>query len=159
DPSPLTPAALTPDPYPLTPVVKVLDMGLARDAHHGADEDSSTLARECAVLGTADYIAPQQALSSLTANIQADLYTLGCTAHFLLTGKVPFPGGSFSEKLLKHQMSQPVPVEERRPDVPSKVAAIVYKLMAKKPEERYQTPAELAAALQALAAPSATPAV
>jgi serine/threonine protein kinase len=131
--------------------VKMLDMGLARLDHPGAEDDkSSTMTQEGAVMGTPDYIAPEQALASHTVDIRGDLYSLGCTFYFLLTGKVPFPGGTFTEKLLKHQLEQPVPVEQVRADVPPVVAAIVRQMMAKKPEERHQTPAELAAALAAL---------
>jgi serine/threonine protein kinase len=131
-------------------VVKVLDMGLARLDHTRPDDRSSTVTQEGAVMGTPDYIAPEQALESHTVDIRADLYSLGCTLYFLLTGRVPFPGGSLTEKLLKHQMHQPRPVEELRPEVPPTVAAVVRKLMAKAPADRYQTPAELAATLAGL---------
>jgi formylglycine-generating enzyme required for sulfatase activity/tRNA A-37 threonylcarbamoyl transferase component Bud32 len=127
--------------------VKVLDLGLAR--RHQADEGeaSTTLTREGAVMGTLDYIAPEQALDAHSADIRADLYSLGCTLYFLLTGRVPFPGGSATEKLLKHQLEEPEPVERLRPGLPPAVAAVVRNLMAKRPEDRYRTPAELAAAL------------
>jgi formylglycine-generating enzyme required for sulfatase activity/WD40 repeat protein/serine/threonine protein kinase len=147
--------------------VKLLDMGLARFERE-ADERSSTLTQEGTIMGTPDYIAPEQARDSHSADIRADLYSLGCTLYFLLTGKVPFPGGSVTEKLLKHQLDMPTPVQQFRPDVPDEVAALLQKLLAKKPEERFQTPAELAAALQSLsnrsgnretfAAPPGTPA-
>jgi formylglycine-generating enzyme required for sulfatase activity/tRNA A-37 threonylcarbamoyl transferase component Bud32 len=129
-------------------VVKLLDLGLAR-LHHadGEDDSSGMLTREGAVMGTPDYIAPEQAMNSHTIDIRADLYSLGCTFYYLLTGRPPFPGGSMGEKLVKHQLTEPDPVEQLRPDVPPQVAAIVRKLLAKKPEDRYQTPAELAAAL------------
>jgi serine/threonine-protein kinase len=129
--------------------IKVLDMGLAR-LERTASDHSATLTQEGAVMGTPDYIAPEQARDSHRADIRADLYSLGCTLYFLLTGKPPFPGGSVSEKLLKHQLKEPRPVEELRPEVPSAVAQLVRKLMAKRPEQRYQTPAELAAALEDL---------
>lgn len=128
--------------------VKVLDMGLARLDQSTADDDkSSTMTQEGMVMGTPDYIAPEQALESHTVDIRGDIYSLGCTFYFLLTGRVPFPGGSLTEKLLKHQMHEPKAVEQVRPDVPASVAAVVRKMMAKKPEDRYQTPAELAAVL------------
>ena len=97
-------------------------------------------------MGTLDYIAPEQAMDSHDVDIRADLYSLGCTLYFLLTGKAPFPGGEALQKLLKHRLEEPVPVEQLRPDVPPGVAAVVRKLMAKRPEDRYQTPAEAAAA-------------
>jgi serine/threonine-protein kinase len=129
--------------------IKILDMGLARlDQPAAADDKSSTMTQEGAVMGTPDYIAPEQARDSHQADIRADLYSLGCTLYFLLTGRVPFPGGSLTEKLIKHQLHETVPVEQLRPDVPPAVAAVVRKLMAKKREERFQTPAEVAVALK-----------
>ena len=77
--------------------VKILDMGLARLDQPAADDDkSSTMTQEGAVMGTPDYIAPEQALESHTVDIRADLYSLGCTFYFLLTGRVPFPGGTLT---------------------------------------------------------------
>ena len=69
-------------------------------------------------MGTPDYIAPEQAMDSHDVDIRADLYSLGCTLYFLLTGKVPFPGGEAMQKLLQHRLDEPVPVEQLRPDVP-----------------------------------------
>ena len=139
-------------------VVKVLDMGLARLDRPGLDDASTTLTQEGAVMGTPDYIAPEQARDSHTADIRADLYSLGCTLYFLLTGRVPFPGGSLTEKLLKHTLDEPRPVEVLRPETPTAVAAVVRKLMAKRAEDRCQTPAEAAAALTSLlVAPAAAP--
>lgn len=127
--------------------VKILDMGLARVARPDSDEASSTLTKEGSVMGTLDYIAPEQAMDSHTVDIRADLYSLGCTFYFLLTGKVPFPGGDALAKLMKHKLEEPVPVEKLRPDVPPNVVGVMRKLMAKQPEDRFQTPAELAAVL------------
>jgi tRNA A-37 threonylcarbamoyl transferase component Bud32 len=131
--------------------VKVLDLGLARLDRPATDEPSSTMTREGMVVGTSDYMAPEQALESHTVDIRADIYSLGCTLYFLLAGQVPFPGGSMAQKLLRHQSQQPRPIEQVRAEVPPAVAAVVRKAMAKEPEERYQTPAELAAALAAIA--------
>src|SRR5437763_5840204 len=123
-------------------------MGLARVARAGEDQESvSALTQEGAVMGTLDYLAPEQALNSHTADIRADLYSLGCTFYYLLTGQVPFPGGTATEKLLKHRFEEPVPVDKMRRDVPAGVIAVMRKMMGKTPEERYQTPGELAAAL------------
>lgn len=124
--------------------VKILDMGLARMA---AEDDSSTLTQEGAVMGTLDYISPEQAMNSHTVDIRADLYSLGCTFYYLLTGQVPFPGGTAMEKLSNHAWHEPQPVEQLRPDVPPGVASVVRRLLAKKPEQRFQTPAELAQVL------------
>jgi serine/threonine protein kinase len=138
--------------------VKILDMGLARLNHPSSDDDkSTTVTKEGTVMGTPDYIAPEQALESHTVDIRADLYSLGCTFYLLLTGRVPFPGGSLGAKLLRHQMDEPTPVEQLRPEVPPGVAAVVRKLMAKKPDDRYQTPAEVAAALASLSIPGGRP--
>jgi serine/threonine-protein kinase len=133
------------------PIIKILDMGVARIHHGGDDHDSiSALTKEGRVVGTPDYMAPEQAVNSATADVRADLYSLGCTFYNVLTGQSPFPGGTPMEKLLKHRMDQPRPIEQIRPEVPPAVAAIVRKLMAKKPNDRYQTPAELVSALDAL---------
>lgn len=133
----------TPASSPGAGVVKLLDMGLARIA----DDDASTITQEGSVMGTMDYLAPEQARNSHTVDIRGDLYSLGCTFHFLLTGQVPFPGGTAAEKMFKHQFDEPVAVNQIRPHVPAGIAAVVRKLMAKRPDDRYQTPAELAAVL------------
>jgi serine/threonine protein kinase len=152
-PSSLTPTATVEDSVTLAGersgvTVKILDMGLARLDDTGSQDDkNSTMTQEGAVMGTLDYIAPEQAADSHTVDIRADLYSLGCTFYFLLTGHVPFPGGTGVEKLLRHRRELPVPITQHRPDVPPRVAAVVARLMAKRPEDRYQTPAELAQAL------------
>jgi serine/threonine-protein kinase len=130
--------------------VKVLDMGLARVMAGEDGESSTTMTHEGTVMGTPDYMAPEQAEESHTVDIRADLYSLGCTLYHFLTGKAPFAGGTLVQKLKKHQFEQPLPIEERRPDVPTAVAAVVRKLMAKRPEDRYATPAELVHALETL---------
>jgi formylglycine-generating enzyme required for sulfatase activity/serine/threonine protein kinase len=127
-----------------TGVVKILDLGIARLRIVG-DE---TLTQRGVIIGSIDYMAPEQARNSHAVDIRADLYSLGCTFYFLLTGKVPFPGGGAMKKLSNHQSAEPAPIEQLRPDLPPALAAIVRKLMAKQPEERYQTPAELVAALE-----------
>jgi serine/threonine protein kinase len=137
--------------------VKISDFGLARLGEAGNDvlEEPDTLqTRQNTVMGTPDYIAPEQARDLHRTDIRSDLYSLGCTFYFLLTGQVPFPGGSILEKLVRHGTEEPPPLEQLRPDVPAAVAAIVRRLMAKKPEDRFQTPAELAAALAPFAVSS-----
>jgi serine/threonine-protein kinase len=126
-------------------VVKILDMGLAR--LQGPAETENGVTREGAILGTPDYLAPEQAANSRAADIRSDLYSLGCTFYHLLTGHAPFRGSTLTEVLLQHQMNPAPPVEVERPEVPAAVAKIVARLMAKKPEDRFQTPAELAEAL------------
>ncbi|MBY0521857.1 MAG: protein kinase [Gemmataceae bacterium] len=129
-------------------VVKVLDMGLARLHASERDEEVGGVTAAGAVMGTPDYIAPEQARNSHTADIRSDLYSLGCSFYFLLTGKVPFAGSTLTEKLIKHQMDEPAAVEQVRPEVSPALAAVVRKLMAKQPADRFQTPAELVDALE-----------
>jgi serine/threonine protein kinase len=131
-------------------VVKILDFGLAR-LHQRSPEDepgsNTILTKENAVMGTPDFLSPEQARDLHKVDIRSDLYSLGCTFYFLVTGQVPFPGGSTLEKLVRHGTEEATPVERLRPETPAVVAAIIRRLMAKQAGERFQTPAELAAAL------------
>jgi serine/threonine-protein kinase len=139
-------------------LVKILDMGLARLTEKGGDDPVlSSLTHEGSIVGTPDYIAPEQARNSHLADIRSDLYSLGATFYFLLTGRPPFAEGSAVEKLLMHQLDDPQPVEELRPDVPPGVVVLIRKLMAKSPDHRYQEPSEVADALAALAVTGAAP--
>ncbi len=96
-------------------VIKILDMGLARLSQANEESGStSSMTQEGAILGTPDYIAPEQVRESHTVDIRADLYSLGCTFYFLLAGAVPFPKGSLVQKLYKHQFEEPVGVETLR---------------------------------------------
>jgi len=131
-------------------VVKILDFGLARLHQRNPNDEpgsNTILTKENTVMGTPDYVSPEQARDLHKVDIRSDLYSLGCTFYYLLTGRVPFPGGSTLEKLVRHGTEEPTPVLDLRPDVPPAVATIVHRLMAKQPAERFQTPAELAAAL------------
>jgi serine/threonine protein kinase len=116
-------------------------MGLARLVD---DEASLTLDNNENVLGTADYLAPEQALNSHKADKRADIYSLGCTFYYLLTGHPPFPDGTISERLLKHQVEQAPSIFKDRPDAPSVLVNICNRMMAKRPEDRYQTAGEVA---------------
>jgi serine/threonine protein kinase/formylglycine-generating enzyme required for sulfatase activity len=130
-------------------LVKVTDLGLARLSRPGPDGvESSTLTREGSVMGSLDYMAPEQAIDSHAVDTRADLYSLGCTLYHLLTGRVPFPGGEALGKLLRHRLEEPEPVERLRPEVTPAVASAVRRLMAKSPGERYQAPTELAQAIE-----------
>jgi eukaryotic-like serine/threonine-protein kinase len=130
-------------------VVRLLDMGLARFFHD--HEDILTLQyNDNTMLGTVDYVAPEQVLDSHSVDIRADIYSLGATLYFLLAGRPIFPEGKKSEKLLWHQTRRPRPIRELQPDVPAELAAILDKMLAKKPGMRYQTPAEVVAALEPL---------
>jgi WD40 repeat protein/tRNA A-37 threonylcarbamoyl transferase component Bud32 len=138
---------------PPRPLLKILDMGVARLYQlRDLPEDSlTTLTRDGAVIGTPDYIAPEQLEDPHGADIRADLYSLGCTFYFLLTGGVPFPGGTLVQKLDRQRWETPPSVDQLRPQVPRPVAAVVRRLMAKHPDDRYPTPGDLAAALDQLA--------
>ena len=133
---------------PPRPVVKVLDMGVARlhPSANAVEESMTTLTRDGAVIGTPDYVAPEQLENPHGADMRADLYSLGCTFYFLLSGRVPFPGGTLLQKLDRQRWETPPSVDQLRPDVPPAAAAVIRKLMAKRPDDRYRTAAALAAA-------------
>jgi serine/threonine-protein kinase len=144
------------DPGARTIQVKILDFGLARLRFAGPTAVNTKSSEEHTVMGTPDYVAPEQIKDLHGADIRADLYSLGCTLYFLLTAQVPFPGGNILEKLNRHDRTQARPIEELRPDVPRSVANLVRKLMAKNPGDRCQTPDELMDALAPYADPTAT---
>lgn len=132
-------------------IVKVLDLGLARFSEV-ADDNPLTLAHEEKVLGTADYLAPEQALDSHTADHRADIYGLGCTAYFALTGYPPFREGTLTQRLMFHQTKEPPAIAGERPEIGNtprgvELAKIVGQMMAKKPDERFQTMDDVATAL------------
>jgi len=127
-------------------LVKILDLGLARlqqPAEGSRTRNLTLLAGNQVMQGTPDYMAPEQALDFHSADIRADIYSLGCTLYFLLAGKPPFEG-SLHEKLLKHQTAEPAHITSVRGDVPAGLLPIMRKMLAKKPPDRYQTPGELA---------------
>jgi serine/threonine protein kinase len=128
-----------------TGVIKVLDMGLARFFNKQQDSVTEKYDEKC-VLGTADYLAPEQAVSNMV-DVRADIYSLGGTFYFMLTGQTPFPEGTIAAKLVAHQTREPRPVEAFRPDVPAGILAVLRKMLAKSVEERYQQPIEVAEAL------------
>src|SRR5207245_2106185 len=107
-------------------LLKILDMGVARlyQLADSPEELLSTLTQDGAMLGTPDYIAPEQLEDAHRADIRADLYSLGCTFHFLLTGQVPFPGGTLIQKLDKQRWAAPPAVDQLRRDVRSGLAAV-----------------------------------
>ncbi len=134
----------------ITPAGKarIVDMGLAR-LHHV--EGGGDLTVSGVTLGTFDYISPEQARDSRTADVRSDLYSLGCTMFFMLTGRPPFADGSMVQKLLQHQQERPPAIDALRPDVPRAFGEILERLMEKDPAARYQRPAELVADLVAFA--------
>jgi serine/threonine-protein kinase len=125
-------------------VVKILDLGLAKFYDDQQEAASLTVAHNETVLGTADYLAPEQAVDSHNTDHRADIYSLGCTFYFLLTGHPPFCEGSVANRLLHHQMKPPPPIRDDRPDVPESLLVIIDRMMAKKREERYQTAKDVA---------------
>ena len=127
-------------------VVKVLDLGLAKFFDDDKDPSLSGL-HQRTVLGTADYMAPEQARNSHDVDARADIYSLGHTFYFLLVGHPPFPQGTAAERLHAHQKKLPAPIKDQRPDVPSRLVAIIDRMTAKRPGLRYQTATEVAAVL------------
>ncbi len=139
-------------------VVRVLDLGLVRDE---ADTDSRLTAQYggASLLGTADYLAPEQALDASSVDGRADLYSLGATLYYLLSGRPVFEGGRAAQKLVWHQSRDPEPLDSLAPNVPAELARVVAKALSKRREDRHQTPAEFAEALYAFAgAPEPLPA-
>jgi eukaryotic-like serine/threonine-protein kinase len=121
-----------------TGTIKVLDMGLARFFEQ-TDQQSLTLEHDQRVLGTADYLSPEQAVDSHGVDTRSDIYSLGGTLYFLLTGHPPFPEGTLAQRLLAHQTRQPRPVNEERPDVPPSLVAIIERMMSKSRDQRQPT--------------------
>ena len=128
--------------------VKILDLGLARFFDDRLDASLTTTHNE-SILGTADYLSPEQALDSHNVDTRTDIYSLGCTCYFMLTGQPPFPEGSVAQRLLSHQVKSPTAVEKLRPDVPVDLVTIVERMIAKSPDDRYQSAGEVADAFGA----------
>jgi eukaryotic-like serine/threonine-protein kinase len=133
--------------------IRVLDMGLALVA--AQEEESLTVVHNENVLGTADFLAPEQALNSHNVDHRADIYGLGCTLYFLLSGRPPFPEGSLAQRIAKHQKEMPVSIRKLRSDCPGELDGICVKMMQKEPQYRYQSAADVAEALRKFAAHAA----
>ncbi|MGO8751731.1 MAG: serine/threonine-protein kinase [Thermoguttaceae bacterium] len=132
------PANLLVDP---SNVVKVLDPGLAKFS--GDDWASFPAAYNENVLGSADYLAPEQAMDNHGVDARTDIYSLGCTFYFLLTGHPPFPDGTLPQRLMAHQRMPPPDVRLERKDTPEDLVAILMKMMAKQAADRYQSAREV----------------
>lgn len=143
--------------------VKILDFGLANFASEVAIEDrletaysneadliaaAPQLTQAGTMMGTPDYIAPEQAEDAHAADVRADIYSLGCTFYTLLTGRTPFGDGTVMEKIKAHTEREARPLCDFRDDVPAEVEAVLRKMMAKDPETRFQSPAEVVEALR-----------
>jgi WD40 repeat protein len=127
--------------------VKVLDFGLARLAAEAGSAPGSTTGQGT-LLGTVDYLAPEQADDARQADIRSDIYSLGCTLYHLLSGRPPFPQGTLVQKIMAHRERQPQSLLELRPDLPPGLVRVVDRMMSKLPERRYQTPSEVCTALE-----------
>jgi tRNA A-37 threonylcarbamoyl transferase component Bud32 len=138
--------------------VKILDFGLACFSEPQDPSTDPALTATGMILGTADFISPEQTRSSRTIDIRADIYSLGCTLYYLLAGRVPFPEGTVVEKFIHHAFNAPPPLASLRPGLPAEVVAIVETMMAKQPADRYQTPAEVCRVLRPFAGTGRAPA-
>jgi formylglycine-generating enzyme required for sulfatase activity/serine/threonine protein kinase len=129
--------------------VKLVDLGLARviDAPPGGD-DAHRITQEGFVIGTPDFLAPEQARDPMSVDIRADIYSLGGTLYYILTGRVPYENGSATEKLLRHCTDPPPNLLNFRKDAPPQLQQLIHWCMAKKPGDRPQTPLQLAVSLQ-----------
>jgi WD40 repeat protein/tRNA A-37 threonylcarbamoyl transferase component Bud32 len=125
--------------------IKVLDFGLAKVVREQGEDTGLTGPGR--MLGTPDYVAPEQTLDATRADTRADIYSLGCTLYFLLTGHAPFRGKSLYDILHAHQTAEATPLNQERAEVNLELAAVVAKMMAKDPAKRYQKPIEVAQAL------------
>lgn len=126
--------------------VKILDLGLALLADE--ERSSLTVAHNENVLGTADYLSPEQAVNSHKVDSRADIYSLGCTLYFALTGHAPFTDGSLAQRIAKHQREMPEDIRKERAEVPRDLADICWKMIQKRPERRYSRMKDVSDALK-----------
>jgi serine/threonine protein kinase len=141
----------------LQSTLKILDIGLGRVMDEGAESEGG-LTGEGVLLGTPDYMAPEQARDPHSADIRADIYALGCVLYHLLTGQPPFPDTNIISQMIRHASETPRPLASFNASIPDGLQQIVSWMLAKKPEERYPTPARAAQALEVfLAAGAAVP--
>jgi serine/threonine protein kinase len=127
-------------------LLKILDLGLALFSDN--ERASLTVEHNENVLGTADYLAPEQAVNSHKIDHRADIYGLGCSLYFVLTGHPPFPDGTLAQRIAKHQSQMPEDIRKERPDCPRDLADICVKMMQKRAEKRYPHMRDVAAALE-----------
>jgi serine/threonine-protein kinase len=135
-------------------VVKIIDWGLARCVRDAVQSgspihaDSGTDAEKRSLIGTADFVAPEQALDPTLADIRSDIYSLGCSLFYLLTGQPPFGGTSVMQKLLQHQEAERPSLKASRPDVPEELDTLIRRMMARDPRDRFAIPLLVVAPLR-----------
>jgi|SRR5579883_189292 len=129
-----------------TGLVKILDLGLVRSEADAASGLTKQLDNK-SILGTADYVAPEQAVDSSKVDMRADIYSLGATLYFLLAGRPLFPEGRTAQKLVWQQIKEPVPIDRLRPEVSPQLAAVVHRMLQKRPADRFATAGETFEAL------------
>ncbi len=151
----LKPSNLMLIPTPDGPAVKILDIGLGRMMDEGLDPADPGLTGEGVLLGTPDYMAPEQARDARAIDIRADIYSLGCVLYHLLAGQPPFPDTNIISQMIRHASEPPRPVASLSPGVPDGLQQILNWMMAKAPEGRYPTPARAADALSVFLAAGA----
>ncbi len=134
-------------------LLKILDLGIVRVT--AANNELTRRMGEKLILGTAEYLAPEQALNCSGVDTRADVYALGGTLYFLLAGHPPFPDGTPMEKVARKLAADPPPIARLRPDVPAGLAQVIHRMLARSPDERFRTPLEVAIALTPFAHPVA----
>ena len=141
--------------------VKVLDMGLARleklEHDNTSVQTEAEITRDDSALGTVDYMAPEQARDTKHADARADIYSLGCTLHYLLTGRPVYGGSTLMARMMAHQQQDMPALDQARSDVPDELSAVFRKMLAKRLEDRYQCVADLLEDLEAVALQVADP--
>uniref|UniRef100_A0A7C2JXV3 Protein kinase domain-containing protein n=1 Tax=Schlesneria paludicola TaxID=360056 RepID=A0A7C2JXV3_9PLAN len=139
------------------PLVKILDFGLAR--FQSESRETGEITRTGEIMGTPDYISPEQASDTRSADIRSDIYSLGCTLYHWLAGSVPFPGNTLMERLMARATRDPTPLSQMRSDVPAELSAVVQRMLDRDPAQRNQTPAQVADALAHFCVMTAAPVI
>ncbi len=149
----------TPTDSTLSCILKILDVGLGRVFFEETDDEKTGLTREGMLLGTPDYMAPEQARDPRSTDIRADIYSLGCVLYHLITGQPPFPDTNLINQMIRHATEPPKPLSEFDPEIPDGLEQILGWMMAKEPTDRYPTPQRAAKALEVFLAAGAEPTV